>query len=190
MGPNQRALQQSGQTYVPVCTGTTNWMLLLYILGPLYLVVMAFVLWAICVRDRRHTTPEVTAVSLEAGFNTVGESKSWFRKVNRPHSAWRAARTGRAGGGMDMALIDRQIRMAFLRKVRTRSLTLRTRSHGERCWASVLTPLVLKYRYTRSSPPKCSSPWASSSPSSLRRLTASTRRRRQTSSTACTPTRG
>jgi len=122
-GPNQRALQSSGsvQDYTPTCTGTTDWLILLYVLGPLYVFVMAFTLWTIFVRDRRAgQNSEMNTAALECGFAHSGgesEGKGWFRKVDRPRSAWQASRTGRAGGGIDLQQIDRQIRLAFLRKV-------------------------------------------------------------------------
>jgi hypothetical protein len=121
VGPHQRALQSSGQEYSPTCKGKTNWMILLYVLGPLYALVMAFTIYAICCRDRRaNRNNEMNASALESGYGRSGgesEGKGWFRKVNRPRSAWQASRTGRAGGGINLDQIDRQIRMAFLRKV-------------------------------------------------------------------------
>lgn len=119
----RRVLQEQG--YAPKCTGTTDWMLVLYILGPLYAAVMSFVAWTLLVRDRRGQQPvEITSVSLEAGFgassSAEGESsgKPFFRKVDRGRSAWGAARSGRAGGaGFSMEAINKQVRMGFLRKV-------------------------------------------------------------------------
>ena len=116
----KRILSEVG--YNPVCKSTTNWLILLYVLGPLYGVVIAFVLWAVLVRDRQPAqNSEMNAAALESGFARSGfnepQSKSWFRTVNRPRSAWQAARSGRSGGGFSMDDIDRKIRLGFLRKV-------------------------------------------------------------------------
>jgi len=91
-----------------------DWYVLLYVLGPLYALVMIGVLWNVCCSGRGGGTDSSNTTQLTLTDGGVSTSIFTYRTVDRGKSAL----FGQSGGGrFSLGAIEKSIRMAFLRKV-------------------------------------------------------------------------